>query len=119
MLAKQFFKWSPFAIALAADCVLFINLCSLIFRCGCRPLWAGAAMACNIHMAGMKHCPFCAHGESGQGIVMAAIIIPQLIVAIRAPWTWYLRFFAMLAIFPIAETIAALLFGWSDGYWNH
>ena len=119
MLGLLLKQWSPFVIALTADCVLFINLCALFFKCGCRSLWNGAAMACNIHMAHGKHCPFCAHGSGGQAVVMAAIILPQLFVAIKASWSWPVRLLAMLAIFPADEGIAAAIIGWSDGYWNH
>jgi hypothetical protein len=111
-------KWSPFLLSLAADCIFFINLCSWIFKCGCRSLWAGADMACNIHMAHGKHCPFCAHGWKGQALVMIAILVPQLVIALRSPWPWLLRALAALAMFPLMEGLAALVLGWSDGYWN-
>jgi hypothetical protein len=111
-------KWSPLALALGVDCLFFINLCSWIFKCGCKSLWAGADMACNIHMAHGKHCPFCAHGWPGQALIMAAIIAPQLLITLRAPWTWAVRLLAALAFFPIVEGFAAFAFGWSDGYWS-
>jgi hypothetical protein len=112
-------KWSPFAISFAADCVFFINLCSWIFKCGCRSLWAGADAACNIHIAHAKHCPFCAHGWQGQAIVMIAIIIPQLFISLRTPWTWPVRLLTTLAMFPLVESLAALVLGTADGYWSH
>lgn len=75
-------------------------------------------MACNIHVAHGKHCPFCAHGWQGQAAVMIAIIAPQLLITLRS-WTWPLRALAALAMFPIVEGLAALVLGWSDGYWSH
>lgn len=75
-------------------------------------------MACNIHMAHGKHCPFCAHGWKGQAVVMIAIIVPQLYLTLRK-WTWPLRALATLAMFPVVEGLAALVLGWSDGYWSH
>ncbi len=80
-------------------------------------MWAGAAMACNIHMAQMKHCPFCAHGSLGQAAVMLAIILPQIFLT-RLPWNWAARAIAALAMFPLMEGIAALILGWSDQYWT-
>jgi hypothetical protein len=112
-------RWSPFAISFVVDCVFFINLCSWIFKCGCRSLWAGADAACNIHMAHARHCPFCAHGSVGQAIVMIAIMGPQLVISLRTPWTWPFRLLAALALFPIVEGAAALVLGLSDGYWTH
>jgi hypothetical protein len=76
-------------------------------------------MACNIHMAHGKHCPFCAHGWPRQALVMIAIIAPQVLISLKAPWMWALRAVAALAIFPVMEGIAALVLGWSDGYWSH
>ena len=110
-------KWSPFAISFVVDCVFFINLCSWIFKCGCRSLWAGADMACNIHMAHAKHCPFCAHGSIGQAAVMIAIIAPQLFLSLRMRGAWPVRLLAALAMFPLVEGFAALVLGLSDGYW--
>lgn len=123
MLSAVLSKWLPLLIALGVDCVFFINLCSWIFRCGCVSLWAGADMACNIHvayahMAHGRHCPFCAHGSAGQAVVMIAIIVPQVFVSLGAPWKWGVRAAAALALFPAVEGAAALIMGWADGYWN-
>jgi hypothetical protein len=111
-------KWSPFALSFAVDCLFFINLCAWIFRCGCHSLWAGADMACNIHLAHAKHCPFCAHGWQGQTLVMIAIVMPQIFISLRSQWTWLVRLLAALALFPIVEGLVALVLGWSDGYWT-
>lgn len=118
MRKSAFSKWSPFAIVFVVDCLFFINLCAWIFRCGCHSLWAGADMSCNIHMAHMKHCPFCSHGWQGQMLVMTAIWIPQAIVCLRLSWTWPARFLTALVLFPVVEGIAALIFGRFDGYWT-
>jgi hypothetical protein len=74
-------------------------------------------MACNIHMTHGKHCPFCAHGWQGQAVVMAAIILPQLFLTLRA-WAWPVRVLAALAMFPLVEGAAALVLGSFDGYWT-
>ena len=76
-------------------------------------------MACNIHMAQMKHCPFCAHGSWGQAIVMIAIVAPQFFLAVKTSWGWPVRLLAALAMFPLVEGLAALVLGWSNGYWSH
>jgi len=111
-------KWSPFILSFAVDCLFFINLCSWIFKCGCHSLWAGADMACNVHMAHARHCPFCAHAWPGQAVVMIAIAAPQLLISLRAPWAWIARALAALAMFPIVEGLAALILGSSGGYWS-
>ena len=76
-------------------------------------------MACNIHMAHSRHCPFCAHGWQGQSLVMIAIIVPQVLVSLRTPWTWMVRMVAGFALFPVVEGISALVLGFFDGYWAH
>lgn len=76
-------------------------------------------MACNIHMEHAKHCPFCAHDWEGQSLVTIAIVAPQLFISLRTPWTWLARLLAAFAMFPIVESLAALVLGWSDGYWSH
>ena len=76
-------------------------------------------MACNIHMAHAKHCPFCAHAWQGQALVMFAILVPQFLVSLRTPWSLPVRLLAALALFPIVEGLAAFAFGWADGYWTH
>lgn len=110
-------KWSPFALSFAVDCLFFINLCSWIFKCGCRSLWLGADMACNIHMAHGKHCPFCAHGWQGQALVMISIVAPQLLISSRTSWPWPVRLLAALAVFPIVEGLIAFALGLADRYW--
>jgi len=111
-------RWSPLALSLIVDSVFFINLCNWIFKCGCRSLWAGADLMCNIHMAHARHCPFCAHGSPGQAAVMIAIIAPQIFLSLRSQWSWPLRLVTALAMFPLVEGAAALVLGWADGYWN-
>jgi hypothetical protein len=111
-------KWSPFALSFAVDCLFFINLCAWIFKCGCHSLWAGADMACNVHLAHAKHCPFCAHGWTGQAVVMIAIAVPQVVITLRMRWTWIVRLLAALALFPLVEGFVALVLGSMDGYWT-
>ena len=97
------------AIALAGFVVtslFFINLCNLIFACGCASLWAGADAHCNIHNAAAPHCPVCSHGVLGYTVVFLAIAGPQLAVAL---WLkrghWLLRLAAVLLLFPAAGAV--------------
>ncbi len=50
---------------------------------------------------------------------MLAIWIPQLLISTRTVWTWPVRAFAALAVFPVMEGLAAMVLGWADGYWSH
>jgi hypothetical protein len=99
--------------------VFFINLCNLIYRCGCRSLWSGAAEACNIHVAGVKHCPFCSYGAIGYGSVLALVLIPQLMVSWwPAHWDWRTRLMSAVLVFPVMMAVAALVLGLASGYWR-
>jgi hypothetical protein len=112
-------KLGVFVTAAAVMSALFINFCDLVFRCGCGFLWTTAAAHCNIHHPQGRHCPWCAHGETGYALAYAAILIPQ---ALASFWPgsrrWYLRLGAALAAFPLAGGLVALAFGLYDGYWN-
>lgn len=109
-------KYSPFAISFSITSLFFINLCNLIFRCGCRSLWNGADAACNIHAAHGHHCPWCSHGIAGYAIVFILMCIPQLAVSLTR-WSFAVRLTAAIALFPLAGSGIALMFGWIDSYW--
>jgi len=110
-------KLSPFAISFTVTSLFFINLCNAIFRCGCRSLWAGADVACNIHAQHGPHCPWCSHGTAGYAIVFVLMLLPQLAVTLTR-WSWPLRTIAALALFPITGSGIALMSGWIYSYWT-
>jgi hypothetical protein len=109
---------SPFLISFAVTCAFFINFCSWIFQCGCRSLWAGADMACNIHAMHGRHCPWCSHGHAGEAMIMLGLCAPQLAVVMFTRWSWMARTLAAIGMFPAAGSAIALIFGWIDSYWR-
>ena len=99
----------------AVTSVFFINFCALVFRCGCHSLWAGASRACNIHLAGVHHCPWCAHNSA---LAFAAMLGPQALISFGpAAWPWWKRLALALAAFPVFGGIAAVVYGVASGYW--
>src|SRR5258706_16378281 len=90
----------PFGISFTVTCAFFINVCSWIFACGCRALWAGADALCNVHVAQSRHCPFCTHGTIGYAAIIIAVGLPQLAAATWAPWSRSVRILVCLALFP-------------------
>lgn len=108
----------PFGISFAATCAFFIDLCALIFSCGCHSLWAGADAMCNVHVPGPPDCPFCARGVLGYAAVMTTVSAPQAIVSAWAPWRRRTRVLACLLLLPIAMLIVGWVAGVSDGYWG-
>ncbi len=109
---------SPFLVSFALTSTFFINFCAWIFQCGCRALWAGADVACNIHAQHGKHCPWCSHGHAGQAMIVVLLSVPQLAVSFGTHWSWPVRTLAAVALFPMAGLVVALAFGLADGYWS-
>jgi hypothetical protein len=107
----------PCAVSVTATCAFFIDVCAWVFDCGCRSLWAGADIACNVHNVQPPHCPFCRHGIPGYTAVMAVVCLPQLAVSLRGPWSRMTRLLACLALFPATMFAVGLLLGWVEGYW--
>jgi hypothetical protein len=108
----------PFAVSFATTCLFFINVCDLIFDCGCRSLWAGADAMCNVHLANMRHCPICSRGISGYAVVMTAVTVPQLVASVWLSWNPIARTVICLLIFPAAMLAVGGVLGIYDGYWQ-
>ena len=117
MQRRRLTRIAPFLISFAVTCAFFIDFCAAMFRCGCRSLWAGADLACNVHAAHSHHCPWCATGYVGETIVMFAMCAPQFTIAMFTRWGFAVRTLAALAMFPIAGSVMSLIFGWIYAYW--
>jgi hypothetical protein len=105
--------------AAAFTSVFFIDLCNLIFQCGCDHLWAAMDSHCNIHSAGARHCPFCSSGVLGYTVYYGGIVSVQLVLGFFPQrWHWTKRLAAALAAFPVLGLMEGLIVGWSSGYWS-
>lgn len=105
-------------LAVGMTSVFFIDLCDWIYSCGCRSLWNGAEMHCNIHTAGVKHCPWCAIGTLGAGSIWAAIAGVQTWVALRPDkGGWVRRIVLTFSLFPIMGGLIGAVVGIASGYW--
>ena len=99
--------------------MLFINFCNLVYQCGCRSLWNGAAVSCNIHQAGVPHCPWCIHGGLWGYATFGLIVVAQAWIAFRNAGPGFLpRLGLALLAFPLLGCAMALLAGWWTGYWS-
>ncbi len=108
-----------FLAAAAVTSVFLINLCDLIYDCGCRSWWAGAVDHCNIHDPQSRHCPWCSVGEAGFAAIWLGVVAPQAFLSLfPRRWKWPLRLFAALAAFPAAGVLIGLGMGWAMGYWE-
>lgn len=107
------------AAAILVTSVFFIDVCGLVFGCGCRSLWAGAAAACNIHHALPPHCPWCAHPAAGGAVAAAAIAGMQAWILLRAGRAGLgLRFTLALVAFPAIAGLLGTLQGILWDYWR-
>jgi len=112
-------KTGIFFAAAIVTSVLFINFCNLVYQCGCKSLWAGAAEHCNIHNPQSRHCPWCNIGTLGSAGIYAGILAVQALVVFRwrgIGW-WPRAIFALLA-FPVTGAIFAFITGLAQGYWR-
>lgn len=111
--------WWIFLVTAALTCVFIINLCSAVYGCGCRSLWAGTTRHCNIHVPEGKHCPWCSIGNGGFAAVLGLILGPQFVLSFRPKrWPWIARLAAAGLAFPVLGTVVALVTGWLTGYWG-
>jgi ABC-type Fe3+ transport system permease subunit len=112
-------RWAVFLVSAAITCVFIINFCALIYACGCRSFWAGAAEDCNIHDHEAHHCPWCSIGTGGFVAVASGIVALQAALSFGPhPWGIAARFLASLIAFPVAGSVIAIALGLWQGYWK-
>ncbi len=110
-------KGLVWGLAAGFTLLFFINLCDLLFQCGCRSWWNGAARFCNIHTPGVAHCPWCSYGWWGFILPSATILLAQAGI-LYAPSKLSLRnrlIFSVVA-FPVAGAMVGFLFAVISGY---
>jgi hypothetical protein len=106
-----------FAVASGFTGVFFIIWCDWIYQCGCTFLWAGAAAQCNIHIAGVAHCPWCT-SETFGGVAFVGVLLSQAAVVFWPGRAGWLRLLAALAASPLSAGVIGAAIGWGSGYWN-
>ncbi len=118
MVLKDRAGWAVFAVSAVVTFVFFIDLCNAVYGCGCRSLWRGAAAGCNIHRAGVKHCPWC-EGKTASRASLGLMLAAQAGTCFglrRRPW--WSRLAASVAAFVVVGVLAALVTGHLSGYWS-
>jgi len=106
--------------AVIPTAVFFINFCGWIFGCGCRSWWACASASCNIHMQGVKHCPWCLYDGQGFRVAFVLVVAAQAAIIIFAPGRMdgKYRFALALAALPLVGGAVAAIYGWVSHYWS-
>lgn len=122
-MPSPLFRISTFVIGAAISLLFFINFCDLVYQCGCRSFWNGAAEACNIHLADSRHCPWCSYGSWGLYLPASTILLGQAVLSFwpegarRGIRQRLLRLLVVLLAFPVLGGLTALAFGLHSGYW--
>ena len=114
-------RTAVFITALTAGAVFFIDICNMIYRCGCRSWWNGAAAHCNVHQAhAVRRCPLCVIPVAGQLAIFGAAASAQAFISFRATgWGAGKRLVLALAAFPVVMLLIALPLGSATGYWSN
>jgi len=108
-----------FGAAAAITSVFFINFCATVFQCGCAGLWSAADAHCNIHTAGVPHCPWCAQGRVASVLPYAVILAVQAAISFsRYRMPAGVRLVSSVAAFPLAGGLLAVAAGLWTGYWR-
>ena len=107
-----------FLAAAGVTSALFINGCDLLFDCGCRSWWNGAADSCNVHNPRPPHCPFClADGIGGYASYAVIVCIQGLVTFWPSRLALGMRAAFALLAFPLVGGLCGLVLGWVTRYW--
>ncbi len=104
--------------AVGISYLFFIQLCDLLFDCGCRALWAGAAEHCNVHASEPPHCPWCIRSSSYGWLSLGLIVTAQTSLALWPGRIGKGRIAALFLAFPAVGVVAGLVTGLATGYWR-
>ena len=107
-----------FGSVAAVAALFFINVCHLIYDCGCVSLWNGGAAFCNIQTAGPPDCPFCAQPDVAYGALYGTFLVQAVVVFAPGSWGAGSRALLGLAAFPLVVTAVGVVVGLQAGYWN-
>ena len=73
---------------------------------------------CNVHVAGMRHGPWCASNVAFPAALARILAVQAFVSFRRANWRWPTRLALALAAFPAAGLLAAGISGLLTGYWR-
>jgi hypothetical protein len=95
---------------------LLLNVCDLLYDCGCTWAWAGAVAHCNIHQSEGPHCPWCAHGPAGFALIFGLTALAEISAARGPARSLGARMTASLIAGAVTLLALGLLFARNDRY---
>lgn len=102
----------------AVAAAFFLNVCHLIYDCGCVSLWSGGAAFCNIQTAGPPDCPFCAQPNVAYGALYGTFLVQALVMFVPGSRGPGFRALLALLAFPVVVGAVGVALGLQAGYWN-
>ena len=110
-------KAVTFLLPAGVSLLFLTNLCNLLFQCGCRSWWLGAAVVCNIQTPGASHCPWCSYGQSGFLVPLVGIWVIQVAISfVPGRFSWANRMVFSLAAFPVIGGLIGFVFAVYSDY---
>lgn len=117
----QFVSWAGkryglsllgFAVLAGLTEFLFIDLCGMVFQCGCVNWLLGGMSQCNMTVPSLRHCPLCRMSPTAYH----ALVL--LLIAVQGVFVWKGRWAEAVLVFPFGGGLALLVLGWYFGYWG-
>lgn len=108
---------SPAFLSAILFIATLLNLCDLIFQCGCHSWFTGAASHCNIHQLNSRHCPWCTMPQPVFWSTIALITVAQTLAA-RTRHHPLTQFAVAQATAYALVAVWAIVLGWLTGYWT-
>ncbi len=78
-------------VSVVLSIVFLTPACGLLFRCGCKTLWAGAEKMCSINIGPPPPCPWCENlglGMMGSALAILPVVIPWAAAGQRRLPVW-------------------------------
>ena len=107
-----------FAPLVAVAATFFLNVCHLIYDCGCVSIWSGGVAFCNIQTAGPPDCPYCAQPNVAYGALYGTFLVQGALVFVPGSLGLGWRGLLGLAAFPLVVGATGIVLGLWAGYWN-
>jgi len=108
-------------ISLAIAGVFLLPYCNLLFKCGCKFPWQGGVDFCNIHQAGVPHCPWCVARNPVLETIPVLLVLSGQAFSIfyfdkKYRWSFMKLLFVSLIIFYLLSAVHGFFFKLLDNY---
>ncbi len=117
-LRKLAIRAAVLAPLVAVAAAFFLNVCHVIYDCGCVSIWNGGAAFCNIQTPGPPDCPFCAQPNVAYGALYGTFLVQGVLMLAPGSLGLGVRALLGLAAFPLIVGVTGIVLGLQVGYWS-